>query len=149
MEKEVKYIVSACLAGFDCRYDCKNNENDFICQLVKEGRAIPVCPEQLGGLPTPRDPSEIKFIDGKRCVISKNGNLVTKEFERGGEIVLGIAKKYSIRKAILQERSPSCGLKTYDGTFSKTLTNNPGITAQILIDNGIEVISSEKIKEEV
>ena len=74
-------LVSACLLGINCKYDGGNNFNQKVFDLVKEGKAIPVCPEQLGGLKTPRIPSEIKMIDGKRCVINSEGEDVTENFE--------------------------------------------------------------------
>ena len=144
-----KYIVSSCLAGIACRYDGKCKNNEIVNKLIKEGRAIPLCPEQLGGLPTPREPSECKIIDGEIRVYTKSGEDVTDEFYSGAEQVLEFAKKYGIKKAILQKNSPSCGLKTYDGTFTETLADYSGITAQILQDNGIEVISSEDLDKKL
>ena len=140
-------LVSACLVGLNTKYNGKNNLNDNILELVRSGKAIPLCPEQLGGLTTPRIPTEIKYIDGKRYVLNKEGKDVTKEFERGAEEVLNFAKKMNIKKAILQSRSPSCGVgKIYDGTFSDNLISRNGILAQILIENGIEVIDIEDYK---
>ena len=101
-------LVSACLAGINCKYSGGNNYNEKIFNLVKQGEAIPVCPEQLGGLQTPRTPVEIKIINKKRYVINKNGLDVTENFEKGANEVLEFAKKLKIKKAILQPRSPSC-----------------------------------------
>ena len=148
MEEKEKYIVSGCLAGISCRYDGKCKENETIEGLIKEGRAIPLCPEQLGGLPTPREPSECKIIDGELRVYMKNGEDVTDKFYFGANQVLEFAKRFNIKKAILQKNSPSCGIKTYDGTFTGTLANYSGITAKLLKENGIEVISSENLKNE-
>jgi uncharacterized protein YbbK (DUF523 family) len=109
---------------------------------VKEGKAILVCPEQLGGLTTPRLPSEIK--NGK--VINKEGKDVSKGFRRGSELVLEIAKEYECKKAIFKARSPSCGKdQIYDGTFSGKLVKGNGITAELLMKNGIEVKTEEEI----
>lgn len=101
-------LVSACLAGINCKYSGGNNYNEKIFNLVKQGKAIPVCPEQLGGLQTPRNPAEIKMINGKRCVIDNKNIDVTENFEKGAYEVLELAKKIEIKKAILQPRSPSC-----------------------------------------
>ncbi len=139
-------LVSACLAGINCKYNGGNNYNEKIFNLVKEGKAIPVCPEQLGGLTTPREPSEIKIVDGKRYVINKEGIDVTEEFEKGAEEVLALVKKLDIKKAILQSRSPSCGRdKIYSGNFDRKLVDGNGILADLLLKNGIEVINSDDI----
>ena len=100
-------LVSACLVGINCKYSGGNNFNQKIFDLVKEGKAIPICPEQLGGLKTPRKPVELKVIDGKRYAIDNEGNDVTENFERGAIEVLKLAKSLNINKAILQPRSPS------------------------------------------
>jgi len=134
------YLISACFVGINCKYNGKNNYNEEAFELVKSGKAIPICPEQLGGLMTPRIPSEIKIIDGKRRVINKNGEDVTAQFEKGANEVLELCKRLNIEKVILQPRSPSCGVgKIYNGEFDGTLVDGNGITAQLLIDNGIEV----------
>lgn len=144
-----KYIVSGCLAGISCRYDGKCKNNEIINKLIEDGRAIPMCPEQLGGLPTPRTPSECKVVHGDIRVYMKDGKDVTDEFYRGAKQVLEFAKKHSIKKAILQKNSPSCGIRTYDGSFTGTLSDYPGITAKLLIENGIEVISSENLTQDL
>ena len=139
-----KYIVSACLCGINCKYNGGNNLNPTVLELVKNGEAIPVCPEQLGGLPTPRVPSEIK--DGK--VINKEGIDVTKNFEDGACEVLKLCKELGINKAILKSKSPSCGYgEVYDGNFNGTLVKGNGILTNMLIDNGIEVISSDNLND--
>ncbi len=136
------YLISACLVGINCKYNGKNNFNEKAFELVKEGRAIPVCPEQLGGLATPRIPSEIKIIDGKRVVINKEGKDVTEFFEKGADEVLKLCQKLNIEKVIFQPRSPSCGVgEVYNGNFDGVLVEGNGITAQLLKDNGIEVES--------
>ena len=130
-------IVSACLAGFPCRYDGKARPCEEAMQLVREGKAIPVCPEQLGGLPTPRPPCEI--LAGR--VIDSNGVDRTEDYRRGAEAVLSLARAYGATQAMLQKRSPSCGSGwIYDGTFSKRLVAGDGVTARLLAENGIQVI---------
>ena len=134
-------LVSACLIGINCKYSGGNNYNEKIFDLVKDGKAIPICPEQLGGLKTPRSPAEIK----NKSVINKNNEDITKEFVRGANEVLNLAKKLGIKKAILQPRSPSCGCgKIYSGNFDKTLVDGNGITSDLLIKNGIEVIPADE-----
>ena len=140
MEKE-KILISACLIGLNCKYDGGNNENSKLVELMKEKDLVPICPEQLGGLKTPRASAERK----QEKVITKEGVDVTKEYQRGAEEVLNLAKKLNIKKAILKSRSPSCGIEEiYDGTFSHTLIKKDGVTAELLKKNGIEVISSDR-----
>ncbi|MBE6158118.1 MAG: DUF523 domain-containing protein [Firmicutes bacterium] len=137
-------LISACLIGMNCKYDGGNNYRDTLLDLVKSGKAIPICPEQLGGLKTPRYPSEIKTINGKKYVFNKKNEDVTEEFVRGAEEVLKLAKELNVDKVILQSRSPSCGVgKIYSGNFDRELIDGNGITAQMLIDNNIEVIDVE------
>ena len=139
-------LVSACLAGVNCKYDGGNNYNKKIMDLVKSGEAILVCPEQLGGLTTPRTPSEIKSIDSKKYVFTKDGTDVTDNYNRGAHEVLKLAKELGIKKAILKAKSPSCGCGIiYDGTFTKTKINGNGITTQLLLDNEIEVITEDDV----
>ena len=138
-------FVSSCLVGINCKYSGGNNYNQKVFDLVKEGKAIPICPEQLGGLQTPRNPAEIKIIDGKKYVIDDKNKDVTDNFKKGAKEVLELAKKLNIEKAILQARSPSCGTgKIYSGNFDGKLIDGNGILAQLLIDNNIEVIDIEK-----
>lgn len=141
MTKE-KILVSACLAGINCKYNGKNNENEKIIELIKEKDVILICPEQLGGLKTPRTPAEIK----NNKVINKEGIDVTEEYQKGAQEVLKIAQKFNIKTAILKSKSPSCGKgKIYDGTFSNKLIEGNGITAELLKKHGIKVISSDDI----
>jgi uncharacterized protein YbbK (DUF523 family) len=140
--KNEKILVSACLLGINCKYDGTSNKNEKILKLAKDFILIPICPEILGGLPTPREPAEQK---GKR-VITKSGEDVTKYFEKGAKEVLKIAKILKIKKAILKQKSPSCGCgKIYDGTFSGKLIKGDGVTTKLLKKNGIEVFSEEDI----
>ena len=135
-------LISACLVGINCKYNGKNNLNEELKKLVDEGKAIPICPEQMGGLPTPRVPSEIiKNESGNIRVITKDGRDVTKEYKQGATRALKIAKALNINRAILKLKSPSCGCgKIYDGTFSGKLIDGNGITTQLFLENGIEVI---------
>ena len=131
-------IVSACLAGYRCRYDGKTVPNEEIVALIKRGEAIPACPEMLGGLPCPRVPSE-RSADGTR-VITREGGDVTEAFRIGAEETLRLAHLYGCDRAILKARSPSCGCGLiYDGTFSGTLREGDGVTAALLRENGITV----------
>ena len=131
-------IVSACLAGYRCRYDGKTVPNEEIVALMNRGEAIPVCPEMLGGLPCPRIPSE-RSADGTR-VVSRDGGDVTEAFRRGADETLRLARLYGCDRAILKARSPSCGCGLiYDGTFSGTLREGDGVTAALLRENGITV----------
>jgi len=135
-------ICSACLLGIKCRYDGKSKLNKKILEVAKKEILIPVCPEQLGGLPTPREPAEQK---GKK-VITKLGKDVTKNFKRGARQVLKIAELFGVKKAILKQRSPSCGCgQIYDGTFSGRIIKGDGVTATLLKRNGIKVISEEEL----
>ena len=131
-------LVSACLLGICCRYDGKSKPNEKVMALAERETLIPICPEQLGGRPTPRNAVEI--LNGK--ITEKNGCDHTDEFLNGAYEVLKIAKITGCKKAILKAKSPSCGCgKIYDGSFSGTLTDGNGITAQLLIENGIEILN--------
>jgi uncharacterized protein YbbK (DUF523 family) len=135
-------IVSACLAGLHCRYDGAEKSCAEVIHLVAEGKAIPICPEQLGGLPTPRQPSE---INGGR-VIRKDGGDVTAEFQQGAQEALKLAQLVGAKIAILKAKSPSCGSgKIYDGSFSGDLIDGNGVFAQLCKNNGIEVKTEEEI----
>ena len=135
-------IVSACLAGVNCRFDGKSRPNEKIMQLVKKGKAIPVCPEQLAGLTTPRENSEIR--SGK--VFSVSGTDETAQIKRGAEETLKIARLVGATEAIFKARSPSCGKgKIYDGSFSGKLVKGNGITTELLLKNGIKVLTEEEI----
>ncbi len=138
MNNQDKYLVSACLAGFGCRYDGKDNAHPYIEELIKEGRAIPVCPEQLGGLPTPRACAEQV---GER-VINQEGLDVTEAFVIGAKKCGEIAERYGCKKAILKAKSPSCGKGfIYDGSFSKILKEGNGKTTEYLMRCGMTVIT--------
>ena len=135
-------VISACLAGIECRYDGKGKPNSKIIELVKEGKAILVCPEQLGGLSTPRTPAEQK---GDKVLTTK-GEDITKEFEKGAEEALKIAKMAGCSKAILKAKSPSCGYgMVYDGSFTGTLKEGNGVFAELLKKNGFKIITEEDL----
>lgn len=130
------YIVSGCLAGLCCRYDGKDNADERVMELVRKGMAVPVCPEQLGGLPTPRPGCEI--VDNR--ILTEQGFDASESFLRGAEEALKLVKLLGADKAILKSRSPSCGSgKIYDGTFSRTLIDGDGIFAAMLKKEGVEV----------
>ncbi len=141
MSNNYEYIVSSCLCGVKSRYDGKVFISEKVKELVDSGKALMVCPEIMGGLEVPRLPCEI--IDNK--VINSEGEDKTRNFKEGADKVLSLAKKYNIKKAILKEKSPSCGSNyIYDGTFNKNLIKGEGITVKLLRENGIIVISSEE-----
>ncbi len=143
----MKILVSACLLGENCKYNGGNNKNEEVIALDEKHTLVPVCPEVFGGLEIPRPPCEKR--DGG--VFSKDGRDVTAQFSDGAEKTLYIAEETGCQLAVLKERSPSCGFgKIYDGTFSGTLINGNGVTAQRLYDAGITVIGEtqvERIKE--
>lgn len=149
------YLISSCLCGVNCKYSGGNNLNKKCLDLVKEGKGILVCPEQLGGLSTPRKPSEIigkseNILKGIDKVIDKNNIDVTKEFLKGAEETLKIANLYNIKKAILKEGSPSCGVNyVYDGSFTGKKIKGQGLTTELLIRNEIKVISDIDLMEEI
>ena len=135
-------LISACLFGVSCRYNGTGKLIPELEQLKKKYNLIPVCPEQLGGLPTPRKACEQKGD----YVITKDGDDCTEAFCKGAEEVLRLAKLLDCEYAILKERSPSCGHgKVYDGTFTSTLIDGSGVTAALLSKNGIKVIGESAI----
>ena len=139
-----RIIVSACLLGCECRYKGDGCENETVLALAKKHTLIPVCPEQLGGLPTPRDPSEIV---GEK-VMSCNGRDVTAEYTRGAETALRIAKINRAKTAILKAKSPSCGKGLiYDGTFTGNKVPGDGVTAKLFAENGIRVLTEDEAGE--
>ena len=133
-----KILVSACLLGIDCKYSGDNNLNEKVLSYIADKEVIPICPEILGGLSTPRPPSE---IIGERVMNDENKD-VTREYQKGAEEALKLAKLFNVKKALLKAKSPSCGCgKIYDGTFSRTLIDGDGITTRLFKENGIEVIT--------
>jgi uncharacterized protein YbbK (DUF523 family) len=147
-------LVSACLAGSCCRYDGGHNLNKLCRELVEQGEAIPVCPETAANLPMPRPPSEIigkdghAVLTGQASVRDKLGQDLTQAFIQGSEAVLAVAKRCGATKAILKERSPSCGSSAiYDGSFSRSTKSGVGVTAALLMQHGIQVISEESFNK--
>lgn len=133
----MKIAVSACLLGENCKYNGGNNYNEKVVEFVKGHDIIPICPEIMGGLPTPREPSEI--VNG--VVKHKDGASVDTEFRKGAELALNKVITNGAEIVILQSRSPSCGVKyIYDGTFSGSLIPGQGVFAKLLKENNIRVL---------
>ena len=138
----MKIMVSACLAGENCKYNGGNNRNEKVLRLSADHEVITICPEQMGGLPTPRVPAEIR----NGVVTAEDGRIVDVEFRAGAAKCLDIAMREQPDLIVLQSRSPSCGVKQrYDGTFSGTLINEPGVTAELLMENGFRVVDVEDL----
>lgn len=138
----MKVLVSACLLGVGCRYDGQSKAYPLLDELCRRHEVVPVCPEIMGGLPTPRVPAERQ---GQR-VVTKNGVDVTAQYRRGAEEVLRLARKLGCTVAVLKERSPSCGSgRVYDGTFTGTLTEGFGVAAEVLRAAGIRVLGESEL----
>ena len=138
----MKILVSACLMGENCKYNGGNNYSEAVLEYVKGHEVISVCPEVMGVLSIPRSSAEI--VNGK--VINTDNISVDKEFRDGADKALKIALDNQVDLAILQSRSPSCGVKEiYDGTFTKTKIKGMGIFAKLLKDNGIKLIDVEEL----
>ncbi len=136
-------LVSACLLGIGCRYDGKHKAHEEVLKLREKYNLIPVCPEIYGGLPTPRVPSERIG----ESVMMKDGTDVTENYRRGANEALQLCRIYGIRTAVLKLRSPSCGKgEIYDGSFTGTLTKRDGVTAELLISEGIRVLGEDEIE---
>ena len=148
-------IVSACLCGINCKYDGGNNLDERVLKLLKEGKAMLVCPEQLGGQETPRVPREIingnglDVLEGRARILGAElNNDVTSKFIKGAYETYKIAEAVGASIAILKARSPSCGVsKIYDGSFSGTLRQGNGVTAELLLSRGIRVFTEENLDE--
>ena len=140
----MRILVSACLLGVPCRYDGASKRCPEIEELLNRHTCIPVCPEQLGGLSTPRPPAERRG----EGVYTVDGADVTAEFQRGAAAALDLARLYGCEAAVLKERSPSCGRGViHDGTFSSGLTAGDGVTAALLESEGIPVYGESRIGE--
>ncbi len=138
----MRILISACLLGAVCRYDGRSKPHPPAETLAREHQLVPVCPEQLGGLPTPRAPSERQ---GRR-VVTAAGADVTEQYRRGAEETLKLCRALGCEAAVLKERSPSCGCgRIYDGTFTGTLTDGWGVTAELLRQNGVPVYGESEI----
>ena len=140
----MKILISACLLGVRCRYDGASKAYPDIEKLAQRHTLVPVCPEQLGGLSTPRPPSERQ---GDR-VVANTGADVTDQYRRGAEETLRLCRLFGCEAAVLKERSPSCGKGSiYDGTFSGTLATGDGVTAELLTAQGVAVFGESQIEE--
>ena len=138
----MKILVSACLVGKNCKYNGGNNLNQSVLDFIEGHKVIGVCPEQLGGLSTPRLPAEI--VDG--VVTNKEGISVDNEFRKGAQAALTIALDNKVDLAILQSRSPSCGVKEiYDGSFSGRKIEGQGVFAKLLAKHDIKVLDAEDV----
>lgn len=139
----MKILISACLLGVCCRYDGASKAHPLAGELAERHTLVPVCPEQLGGLPTPRLPAERQ---GDR-VVTREGD-VTAQYRRGAKEALRLCRTLGCRAAVLKERSPSCGRGTvYDGTFTGTLRAGDGVAAELLQAHGIPVYGESQIRE--
>ena len=135
-------LVSACLLGVGCRYDGESKPNDAVLALLGRHTLIPVCGEVMGGLPTPRIPSERRG----EAVSNAAGQDVTAAYRRGAAEVVRLADLYGARIAIMKERSPACGSgQIYDGTFTHTLTDGWGVTAEALAQHGVAVYGESQV----
>lgn len=148
--EKIKILISACLLGENCKYSGGSNRDETVIRwktkLEQEKKAefIPICPEMMGGLPTPRTPAEIR---GER-IVTRDGRDVTAEYEAGARETLTLSRKHGCTYAVLKERSPSCGRGTiYDGNFSGTLTAGDGITAALLMENGVIVVGESQAQK--
>ncbi|KPU45015.1 hypothetical protein OXPF_14930 [Oxobacter pfennigii] len=149
-------LVSSCLLGLDTKYNGTSNCNDLLLKYSHLEKYIPICPEQLGGLPTPREAAEIKagtgedVIKGHAKVITVKGEDCTYYFVKGAKEVLKLAKMLPVSAAILKEKSPSCGCnEIYDGTFANSLIRGAGVTAELLRQNGIRVYSENEVTDKL
>ena len=136
-------LISACLLGCPCRYDGASKAHPDALALSRAVELIPICPEQMGGLPTPRPPAERRGD----AVVTQEGGDVTVQYRRGGEEAVRMASLFGCETAVLKERSPSCGCAgIYDGTFTRILTPGEGVAAGMLRRSGVNVIGESQIK---
>ena len=147
-------LVSACLAGRACRFDGRADPDDEVSRLVAGGRVVLVCPEEDGGLGTPRPAAEIQggdgydVLDGRARVVTEAGADVTEEYLAGARVALDRARSAGATTAVLKARSPSCGKGcVYDGSFTRSLREGDGVTAALLSRAGLEVVSEEDLVE--
>lgn len=140
----MKILVSACLLGKNCKYNGGNNLNQRVLDFIEGHEVIGVCPEQLGGLSTPRLPAEI--VAG--VVMNKEGVSVDAQFRKGAQAALAAALENKVDLAILQSCSPSCGVKEiYDGSFSGKKIKGQGVFAKLRSAHGIKVLDAEDVAE--
>lgn len=145
----MRIVVSACLLGEPCRYDGQSAPCASVAQLGEEHTLVPVCPEVMGGLPTPRDPSEIQMAAGRpEEVLNARGLDVTAWFRKGAEEAVSLALEQACVAAVLKQRSPSCGTSlVYDGTFSGTVVAGAGLTARLMKERGIPVFEESQVSD--
>lgn len=151
--KDVILLVSACLLGIPCQYDGGSSPDDQLQALAARGSVLPICPEVMGGLTTPRPPAEIQggdggdVVDGRARVVNIEGKDVTAEFLAGAKEVLRLAQRWHIKQAVLKARSPSCGAgQIYDGSFSGRLVKGDGVTTALLKRERIVVNNEEEAR---
>ena len=149
-----KILVSACLAGLPCSHDGRARRSEAVAALVGSGATVPVCPEQLGGMPSPRETAEIAggdgggVIDGSARVVSRSGKDLTAAFKEGARQTLAVARRHGCRRAVLKARSPSCGHgRIYDGSFSGGIKPGDGVAAALLMRSGIEIVTEENLEQ--
>ncbi len=144
-----KILISACLLGDPVRYDghSKMCHSHHLQRWQQQGRLVSICPEVAGGLGIPRPAAEV-ISRAPLQVITLSGTDVTHQFQQGAEQALALCQANAIGYAILKERSPSCGSQqNYDGSFSGRVVANAGVTAELLMANGIKVFSEETIQD--
>ncbi|BBD07226.1 DUF523 domain-containing protein [Desulfovibrio ferrophilus] len=145
LKNNKRYLVSACLAGVNCRYDGQSTPVETVLELLRQGRALPVCPEQLGGLPTPRACCELQ--QGR--VMNTEGQNLTEAFTRGAAEALRLSQLFGATHAILKSRSPSCGYtQIYDGSFSGALIPGNGIFAELLLKHEYLMLTELDVEDE-
>jgi len=146
----VRYIVSACLAGISCRYNGGHSRHEAVVSLVEEGRALPACPEQLGGLATPRPAAELRrgdgrdVLSGKAAVADVSGRTVTDRFLKGAVEFTRLARVFGAKGAVLRDRSPSCGHRRVN--IDGQLRGGRGVAAALLEAEGIRLFSPDRLK---
>ncbi len=148
------YLVSACLLGMRTTYDDSSHPQPRLVELAARGRAIPICPEVAGGLATPRPPAETvggdghAVLDGEARVRTCHGDDVSAAFIAGAQVALDTARRWGIKTAVMQPRSPSCGhCQIYDGSFGSRLIDGQGVAAALLARHGIRVIAPDEFEE--
>lgn len=140
----MRLLISACLLGCRCRYDGASKTHPLAAALAERHELVPVCPEQLGSLATPRPPAERRG----EAVVTAAGADVTEQYRRGAEEALALCRFFGCEAAVLKERSPSCGRgQIYDGTFTGTLAHGDGVTAELLAARGLAVYGESQIPE--
>ncbi len=148
------YLISACLLGMRTTYDDSSRPQPHLIELAARGRIVPLCPEVAGGLPTPRPPAEIvggdghAVLDGQARVLTRDGDDVSAAFIAGAQVALETARRFGIKTAIMQARSPSCGhCQIHDGNFGGRLVDGQGVAAALLTRHGVRVLSPNEFQE--